>query len=41
MALRKGSQGVKKAEGEKLQVMEVAEAAKWADVIKRAGIRMD
>ena len=25
--------GVKKAEGEKFQVMEVAEAAKWADVM--------
>ncbi len=33
VALRKDSQGVKKAEGEKLQVMEVAEAAKWADVM--------
>ena len=33
VALRKGSQGVAKAEGEKLQVMEVAEAAKWADVM--------
>src|ERR1041385_4154872 len=33
VALRKGSQGVKKAEGEKLKVMEVAEAAKWADVM--------
>src|SRR5499427_5047022 len=33
VALRKGSQGVKKAEGEKLKVMEVAEAAKWADVV--------
>src|ERR1700724_2701299 len=33
VALRKGSQGVKKAEGEKFKVMEVAEAAKWADVI--------
>src|SRR5260370_27149979 len=32
-ALRKGSQGVKKAEGEKLKVMEVAEAAKWADIM--------
>ena len=32
-ALRKTSQGVKKAEGEKLKVMEVAEAAKWADVM--------
>ncbi len=31
--MRKGSQGVKKAEGEKLKVMEVAEAAKWADVM--------
>jgi ketol-acid reductoisomerase len=33
VALRKGSQGVKKAEGEKVKVMEVAEAAKWADVM--------
>src|SRR3974390_1864784 len=33
IGLRKGSQGVKKAEGEKLKVMEVAEAAKWADVM--------
>src|SRR3954466_11768225 len=33
VALRKGSQGVKKAEGEKLKVMEVTEAAKWADVM--------
>jgi len=33
VALRKGSQGIKKAEGEKLKVMEVAEAAKWADVM--------
>ncbi|HEY7244414.1 MAG TPA: ketol-acid reductoisomerase [Xanthobacteraceae bacterium] len=33
VALRKDSQGVKKAEGEKLKVMEVAEAAKWADVM--------
>ena len=33
VALRKGSQGVKKAESEKLNVMEVAEAAKWADVM--------
>jgi ketol-acid reductoisomerase len=33
VALRKGSQGVKKAEGEKLKVMEVSEAAKWADVM--------
>src|SRR5260370_8149176 len=33
VALRKGSQGVKKAQGEKLKVMEVAEAAKGADVM--------
>src|SRR5438132_4319415 len=33
VALRKGSQGVAKAESEKLKVMEVAEAAKWADVM--------
>src|SRR5580692_3506294 len=33
VALRKGSQGVKKAEGEKFKVFEVAEAAKWADVM--------
>src|SRR4029453_985335 len=33
VALRKGSQGVAKAEGEKLKVLEVAEAAKWADVM--------
>src|SRR6202166_1562842 len=33
VALRKGSQGVKKAEGEKLKVLEVAEAARWADVM--------
>ena len=33
VALRKGSQGIKKAEGEKLPVKEVAEAAKWADVM--------
>src|SRR5207253_5066062 len=32
VALRKTSAGVKKAQAEKLQVMEVAEAAKWADV---------
>src|SRR5947207_2303655 len=31
--LRKSSAGVKKAEGEQLQVMDVAEAAKWADVM--------
>jgi ketol-acid reductoisomerase len=33
VALRKSSGSVKKAEGAKLKVMEVAEAAKWADVI--------
>ena len=33
VALRKTSAGVKKAEAEKFKVMEVAEAAKWADVI--------
>jgi ketol-acid reductoisomerase len=33
VALRTNSQGVKKAEGEKLKVMEVSEAAKWADVM--------
>src|ERR1043166_7061909 len=33
VALRKTSAGVKKAEGEKFKVMEVAEAAKWADVV--------
>ena len=33
VALRKSSAGVKKAEGEQLQVMDVAEAAKWADVM--------
>jgi ketol-acid reductoisomerase len=33
IALRKGSASAKKAEGEKLKVMEVAEAAKWADVV--------
>jgi len=33
IALRKTSAGVKKAEAEKLEVMEVAEAAKWADVM--------
>src|SRR5262245_38381613 len=33
VALRKTSAGVKKAEGEKFKVMEVAEAAKWADVM--------
>jgi ketol-acid reductoisomerase len=33
VALRKGSASAKKAEGENLPVKEVAEAAKWADVI--------
>jgi ketol-acid reductoisomerase len=33
VALRKGSGGVKKAEAEKFKVFEVAEAAKWADVM--------
>src|SRR5499426_3436783 len=33
VALRAGSAGVKKAEGEKFKVMEVAEAAKWADIM--------
>jgi ketol-acid reductoisomerase len=33
VALRKGSASAKKAEGAGLQVMEVAEAAKWADVM--------
>src|SRR5499426_3105450 len=33
VALRKTSAGVAKAEKEKLKVMEVSEAAKWADVI--------
>jgi ketol-acid reductoisomerase len=33
VALRKTSAGVKKAEAEKLKVMEVAEAAKWADIV--------
>src|SRR5579864_4565028 len=33
VALRKTSAGVKKAEGEKFKVMEVADAAKWADVM--------
>ncbi len=33
VALRKGSASAKKAEGEGIKVMEVAEAAKWADVI--------
>jgi ketol-acid reductoisomerase len=33
IALRKGSAGIAKAEKEKLKVLEVAEAAAWADVI--------
>ena len=33
IALRKGSASAQKAEKEKLKVMEVADAAKWADVI--------
>ena len=33
IALRKGSAGWKKAEGAKFKVMEVAEAAKWADIM--------
>ncbi|MFL5220435.1 MAG: ketol-acid reductoisomerase [Microvirga sp.] len=33
VALRKGSAGIAKAEKEKLKVMQVAEAAKWADVV--------
>src|SRR5215475_11879270 len=33
IALRKGSASAKKAEGEKFRVMEVAEAAQWADVM--------
>jgi ketol-acid reductoisomerase len=33
VALRKGSASAKKAEGEKFKVMEVTEAAKWADVM--------
>jgi ketol-acid reductoisomerase len=33
IALRKGSPSSKKAEGAKFKVMEVADAAKWADVI--------
>jgi ketol-acid reductoisomerase len=33
VALRKTSAGVQKAQAEKLHVMEVAEAAKWADVM--------
>ncbi|MFM2422771.1 MAG: hypothetical protein RL291_1301 [Pseudomonadota bacterium] len=33
IALRKGSPSAKKAEKEKLKVMEVADAAKWADVM--------
>jgi ketol-acid reductoisomerase len=33
VALRKGSAGIKKAEAEGLKVMDVAEAARWADVM--------
>jgi ketol-acid reductoisomerase len=33
VALRKGSAGVKKAEAEQFKVLDVAEAAKWADVM--------
>jgi ketol-acid reductoisomerase len=33
IALRKGSASAKKAEAQKLKVMDVAEAAKWADVM--------
>jgi ketol-acid reductoisomerase len=33
VALRKGSAGVKKAEAEQFKVLDVAEAAKWADVL--------
>src|SRR5215471_3748907 len=33
VALRKTSHGVKKDEGEKFKVLDVAEAAKWADVM--------
>src|SRR5262245_62731952 len=33
VALRKSSAGVAKAEKEKLNVMEVAEAARWADIV--------
>src|SRR5215212_10559357 len=33
IALRKTSAGVKKAENEKFKVMDVTEAAKWADVM--------
>ena len=33
IALRRGSAGIAKAEKEKLKVMEVAEAAAWADVV--------
>ena len=33
VALRKGSGSAKKAEGEQFKVMEVADAAKWADVM--------
>ena len=33
VALRKNSPSARKAEGEKLKVLEVPEAAKWADVM--------
>ncbi len=33
VALRKGSASAKKAEGEALKVMDVAEAAQWADIV--------
>jgi ketol-acid reductoisomerase len=33
VALRKGSAGVKKAEAEQFKVLDVADAAKWADVL--------
>jgi len=36
VALRSGSDGVKKAEKEKFKVLSVAEAAKWADVMMMA-----
>ena len=36
VALRKGSSGINKAEAEKFKVFEVAEAAKWADVMMMA-----
>ncbi|MCY4303376.1 MAG: ketol-acid reductoisomerase [Aestuariivita sp.] len=33
VALRKGSQSMKKAEGEGLQVMDISEAARWCDLL--------